>query len=159
MKTFERVWNYKGPPRIQHFLWKVAHNRLLTNLQRNKRDMDPSAICPRCQSADESIMHAIRDCSHVQETWNLFIPGKDWSRFYSQGLSSWLDWNLGRHTAHPSGCSSTILFGVIAWSIWRDRCALTIISQCPLIWPLASCIRLRILLKTFPNQMILPPCI
>ncbi|CAN1827033.1 Putative ribonuclease H protein At1g65750 [Linum perenne] len=34
---WELVWRWKGPNRIKHFLWLVAHDRLLTNEEWRKR--------------------------------------------------------------------------------------------------------------------------
>ncbi|XP_057418408.1 uncharacterized protein LOC130712598 [Lotus japonicus] len=123
-RIFGTIWKFKGPPKVQSFLWKVAHVRLLTNKERMKRRMTSDGLCPRCIDAEETVIHALRDCPHIQQIWNAFLLDKDWSKFYSQGISNWLDFNLRRNFVQRGGLSWPLLFGIIAWQIWKDRCDL-----------------------------------
>jgi hypothetical protein len=68
LPLFEAVWNWKGPARMRTTLWKMAHGKLLTNMERCHRGMSSNDLCPRCDLAPESLMHIIRDCDVV----NLF---------------------------------------------------------------------------------------
>ncbi|XP_057428997.1 uncharacterized protein LOC130722320 [Lotus japonicus] len=122
--SFEAIWKFKGPPKVQSFLWKVAHNKILTNQERMKRNMSTNATCPRCLSADETVIHAIRDCPFIQQVWNSFLLPRDWSRFYSQGISDWLNFNLRRNAVYRGRFSWPLLFGLTTWQIWKDRCDL-----------------------------------
>ncbi|CAN1749435.1 Putative ribonuclease H protein At1g65750 [Linum perenne] len=46
--AWDLVWKWVGPSRVQHFLWLVAHERLMTNLERKQRHISDNAYCPRC---------------------------------------------------------------------------------------------------------------
>lgn len=45
---FVKIWKWGGPQRIKSFLWKLAHGRLLTNDERQRRHMCSEATCSRC---------------------------------------------------------------------------------------------------------------
>lgn len=59
---FTLVWKLRAPPRVNTFLWKVAHQRLMTNAERLSRGISDSDLCPRCKTYPESIMHLLQDC-------------------------------------------------------------------------------------------------
>lgn len=67
--NFQSIWKLKTPPQINTFLWKVAHHRLMTNLERNERGIAASDVCPWCNLHPESIMHVLRDCEVTLEMW------------------------------------------------------------------------------------------
>lgn len=56
---FNKVWKRPGPSRIKSLLWKLSHDRLMTNAERKKRRMTTDDLCPRCP---ETIMHLLIDC-------------------------------------------------------------------------------------------------
>jgi hypothetical protein len=80
------AWKWPGPTRIQSFLWKLMHGRLLTNEERYKRNMTTENNCPRCNNAPESIMHVLRDCEEVTKFWNSIVRPEHWVKFFSLGL-------------------------------------------------------------------------
>lgn len=91
---FRLIWKLKTPPRVNTFLWHVAHNRLMTNATRFKRGISDSASYPWCQQQDESIMHVLRDCEGTLEMWESIVDPNQWHRFASLGLHQWLEFNL-----------------------------------------------------------------
>ncbi|CAN1157548.1 Putative ribonuclease H protein At1g65750 [Linum perenne] len=68
------VWKWQGPNRIKHFLWLVAHNRLLTNSERNRRHMTTEDCCRLCPNSTEDSLHVLRDCRSARDFW---IPAPD----------------------------------------------------------------------------------
>ncbi|CAN1129315.1 Putative ribonuclease H protein At1g65750 [Linum perenne] len=60
--VWDLVWKWSGPSRVQHFLWLVAHEKLLTNLERKRLHIAAEASCRRCAGRDESNLHVLRDC-------------------------------------------------------------------------------------------------
>lgn len=85
---YEAIWKFKDS------LWKLAHNMLVKNGGRIKRNMSYDAYCPKCQVEEDIVMHAIRDYSSVQEVWNAFIEEEDWSKCFCLGNLDWLVHNL-----------------------------------------------------------------
>lgn len=71
--VFAKAWGWKGPNRYRAFIWKIIHEKLLTNEERHKRRMTDDALCPRCGDYPDSIMHVLRDCEQVQEFWHDLI--------------------------------------------------------------------------------------
>lgn len=69
---FKKVWKWGGPSRIKAFLWKLTHAKLMTNVERKKRNMTACDLCPRCNNT-ESIMHMIWDCQDIRDWWSNII--------------------------------------------------------------------------------------
>lgn len=54
---WKKIWDCKGPHRIQTFMWMAAHERLLTNYRRSKWGIGVSPTCPTCGNGEETIIH------------------------------------------------------------------------------------------------------
>lgn len=46
---FKCIWKWKGTERIRTFLWKLGHESLMTNMERQRRMRASSATCPNLQ--------------------------------------------------------------------------------------------------------------
>jgi hypothetical protein len=55
------IWNVMVPPRIQLFLWLLAHNKLATVDNLNKKGLDKPVQCCFC-AEKESIFHLFFEC-------------------------------------------------------------------------------------------------
>lgn len=82
---FAHIWKLKTPPRINLFLWRVAHDRLMTNMERERRGISDNGLFPRCQQAPESIMHLLRDCEFAMDLWVQIVDPEKWHIFASLG--------------------------------------------------------------------------
>ncbi|MBA0826368.1 hypothetical protein Goarm_011224, partial [Gossypium armourianum] len=64
-------WNlprkYKGPQRVQIFIWLAFKQRLLTQVERLKRSIANDEYYTICRVTQEDIMHVIRDCTPTKE--------------------------------------------------------------------------------------------
>lgn len=69
---FRSIWKLNVPERVRIFVWKLAHERLLTR-EIGNRWWDGVAHCPVCLNAVESATHALRDCPVVSVIWNAFV--------------------------------------------------------------------------------------
>ncbi|CAN1153234.1 Putative ribonuclease H protein At1g65750 [Linum perenne] len=58
-QLWNRVWKWNGPNKIKHFLWLASHDRLMTNVERNRRHLTNQVSCSRCSLQPEMISHAI----------------------------------------------------------------------------------------------------
>ena len=63
------IWKLKTMPRIQAFLWKFMHNSIGVNHCLMARGVQVEAVCPRCHTEAESILHALRDCPVSKRIW------------------------------------------------------------------------------------------
>lgn len=48
------IWKWEGPNRIRYFLWMVAHDKILTNLEIFKRHLSINDLCLICHLESES---------------------------------------------------------------------------------------------------------
>lgn len=71
--NFNLVRKWIGPSRIYTFLWKLSHEKFLTNAERKHRCMLDTYVCPRCSQAPETIMHVLRDYDLVKNVCNEFL--------------------------------------------------------------------------------------
>ncbi|CAA0829108.1 Unknown protein [Striga hermonthica] len=65
---WKSIWQWVGPQRIRQFLWLAAQYRLLTNRERTRRPLTSSPTCTLCGWGEESVMHALRDCTGAAQT-------------------------------------------------------------------------------------------
>ncbi|CAN1782187.1 Putative ribonuclease H protein At1g65750 [Linum perenne] len=80
------MWRWAGPSQIRHFLWLVAHDRILTNAEHRRRHLTDVDDCQRCRSSIEDTLRVIRDCRVAKEVWSYFIPPKLATHFFSDNL-------------------------------------------------------------------------
>jgi ribonuclease HI len=66
-------------------------------------------------------MHCLRDCEDAREFWTNIINPEVWSKFFSIGLNSWLDWNLSNDNIGNNMNNWSIFFGVAVNELWKDR--------------------------------------
>lgn len=95
---WKKIWKLDLPPRIRHFLWLAAHNRLLTREACMKRNISSSASCPRCGAAVETILHVLRDCPSSRAIWLRWLGRSRLDQFNGFALQEWLRYNLSRHS-------------------------------------------------------------
>ncbi|CAN1121954.1 Putative ribonuclease H protein At1g65750 [Linum perenne] len=112
-RWWRAVWKWNGPNRIRHFLWLVVRDKLLTNEVRCQRGFSSDAICSRCSSETESILHILRDCDFAREAWSAVggfeTDGDDWKLPLTDWFQFWLAKNKGQS------------FGITCWFLWRTR--------------------------------------
>ena len=122
--TFSAKWIWKANtlPRIKTFMWQCAHNSLGVKGCLSRRGMDIDDTCPLCEEGDETVMHALRDCSWVSQIWRqLGVPfsNQDFWRLDVQ------DWLVHNGLWKPNGAVGTlpwkVVFPFALWNIWKSR--------------------------------------
>ncbi|CAN1126971.1 Putative ribonuclease H protein At1g65750 [Linum perenne] len=129
--VWKTVWRWKGPSRVKHFLWLVAHNRILTNVERQRRHLTNEAGCQRCTGLNEDTLHVIRDCKVAREVWSSLLPPGFDGNFFTDDLQTWLQHGL-KHAEWG------LSFGITLWILWKARNETTFESK------LATCDQLRL---------------
>lgn len=66
----KKIWAWRGPYRINLFLWRIMTGCLATNHERCRRHWATSDLCVACGGA-ETMAHALRNCPLAEETWKL----------------------------------------------------------------------------------------
>ncbi|CAJ2634326.1 unnamed protein product [Trifolium pratense] len=64
---WQKIWDWKGPHKLQNFMWIAAHERLLTNYRQSRWRIGVSPICPSCGNGDETLLHVLRDCVYATQ--------------------------------------------------------------------------------------------
>lgn len=69
---FERQWIWKTNTllNIQLFLWKCYHQSIGVKSCLYARGVDSGILCPLCQLALETIIHALCDCTVIRLIWH-----------------------------------------------------------------------------------------
>lgn len=94
-------------------VWLVAHDKVFTNLTRFRRHLTDNANCPRCLEAEESILHALRDCSLARDVW--LRMGKQNAFFVEQNPAAWIK------DQASGNIREVAKFLCIMWHVWLAR--------------------------------------
>lgn len=117
---WHRIWGLQVQHRVRVFVWLMAHERLLSNVER-RRHVGGSGMCDRCQEEEETVMHAVRDCRVARTVWERVVPKMLMPEFYSLGMKDWLMWVLnGSHSGGESARCAEVI-AIICWLQWRWR--------------------------------------
>ncbi|CAN1762774.1 Putative ribonuclease H protein At1g65750 [Linum perenne] len=108
------VWKWEGPCRVKNFLWLVAHNRILTNVERHRRHMADETRCVRCPDAPEDSLHVLRDFHMARELWMSLIPNIQVGTLFTVDAQTWMCTGLLDH-------HSCLQFGIVICMLWKAR--------------------------------------
>jgi hypothetical protein len=70
---WKEVWRFKCIPKIDMFIWTLAHNAILTGDNLKKKGWEGPTRCPFCVSKEETVAHILLNCSFAREVWNLAL--------------------------------------------------------------------------------------
>jgi ribonuclease HI len=96
--VWSKIWKLHVPERVRSFVWRVKWERLLTNSMKHRMGL-ASPICSYCGMADETILHALRDCPLVLQLWQQVVPYEVRGEFFMSNLHAWVDININ-HTCN-----------------------------------------------------------
>ena len=83
--------------------------------------MASSAFCSRCnEDLDESILHALCDCSVLGEFWRMLLLAGKWPAFFNATLHTWLLDNL-QNMELINGHTWSQVFASVAHFLWCIR--------------------------------------
>jgi hypothetical protein len=66
---WEMIWKLPCPPKIQQFIWRLAHNSLPLRMNIKRRGMECDTRCVCCQRLDEDGAHLFLRCKEVKKIW------------------------------------------------------------------------------------------
>lgn len=110
------MWNLGGPPKLSHFVWRACKGSLGVMSVLFNRHIRTSRNCLLCGGNDETILHAIFDCTHVAQIWTHsefagILTDAPQSSFADRLL--WLAGKVERKQLH--------IFSLLAWATWFCR--------------------------------------
>ena len=112
----EWIWKIPTLPKIKFFLWQCSHDSIPVRVLLANKGINISLVCPACNSAPETIIHALRDCPKAQSFWNSFSPPCSATSFYDTQLMVWLRINC----KSIRQCNATEL----DWGYYISHCCL-----------------------------------
>ncbi|CAJ2630361.1 unnamed protein product [Trifolium pratense] len=119
---WNKIWAWKGPHRIQTFMWIAAHGRLLTNARRSKWGVGVSPICSICGNDDETVIHTLRDCMFATRIWIKLVSSNQITNFFSSfDCREWIFMNLNKRDIGSQEGSWQSIFMVACWHLWNWR--------------------------------------
>lgn len=118
---YNRGWRVIAPERVRVFLWLVAHQAIMTNMERKRRHISENSVCPLCKGGEETIFHVLRDCPAASGLWARTVPLSKQPRFFNQTLMEFLFENLGRKKSEQRDLWPTF-FALTVWWCWKWRC-------------------------------------
>ncbi|XP_061354128.1 uncharacterized protein LOC133298795 [Gastrolobium bilobum] len=119
-KTWNRLWTWKGPQRIKIFIWKMLHQKLLTNSYMSSWN-GSDGMCSCGSGEPEFIIHALRDCHRAKVIWDCLILIDYSVVFFDSSFEQWISINFSGNfmdSSHDNWLSS---FLVTCWKIWSWR--------------------------------------
>ncbi|GLU13484.1 hypothetical protein SLE2022_301180 [Rubroshorea leprosula] len=117
---WKHLWKLKVPPKVRNFLWRAILNSLpsLDNLV--KRGITQEITCPNCHMADETLIHLLFYCPHVEPIWFGSTLGLNPRQLRVNCFSEW--WRYINGTAKQMGIPSMVeQCAIICWHIWKAR--------------------------------------
>ena len=118
----EWVLKVSSPSKIKCFLWQWCHQSIPVRAVLAKRGMDIPFLCPICNNAPETILHALRYCPKEQLFWNSPSPPFQRNLFYGVHLVDWLKLNCkSSKSYHSLNITWGILFPFALWTLWLHR--------------------------------------
>jgi hypothetical protein len=70
---WNEIWRAKCLPKIDMFIWTLAHNAILTGDNLRKKGWEGPTRCPFCVSKEETAAHLLLNCPFALEVWNLAL--------------------------------------------------------------------------------------
>ncbi|KAK5836255.1 hypothetical protein PVK06_012029 [Gossypium arboreum] len=110
------IWKLKMIPKIKVFSWKICHNILPTydNIARIRPDF--STACPRCNSGEETLIHAMQKYPKVREI--LMIGGLN-NRLIEGRYERCVDWV--EDVLQELDKKAAADFFTLLWNCWNAK--------------------------------------
>ncbi|KAL2933353.1 hypothetical protein RDABS01_016472 [Bienertia sinuspersici] len=95
------------------------HDRVLCNVNREKRNLNDDKTCPICKNEEEDLLHKLRDCPHVRYILTNFCPTEMRNNFFNEScIQTCLENCLKNQRVDETW---SIAFPLICWWTWRWR--------------------------------------
>ncbi|KAL6141307.1 hypothetical protein ACLB2K_059597 [Fragaria x ananassa] len=114
---WKALWKLKTPPKLKTFYWSLLHKKLLTNVQRVRRNFTADKSCPIYNNADETLLHLFRDCPRSSAIWNEFLSPGPILNFFTQNQDNWIAAQVHCRSVIQENVKWCNLFVFICWFI------------------------------------------
>jgi hypothetical protein len=66
---WKAIWKLPVPPKVQQFIWRLAHNSLPLRMNIKQRGIECDTLCQCCKRLDEDGAHLFLKCKVVKQAW------------------------------------------------------------------------------------------
>jgi hypothetical protein len=66
---WQDIWKLKLPNKEKKILWRACHEILPTRVNLRRRKIIDVSLCPICEAADETVVHALWQCPAATDVW------------------------------------------------------------------------------------------
>ncbi|XP_043809034.1 uncharacterized protein LOC110606238 [Manihot esculenta] len=95
LPLWKLIWKATGTQRMRVFLWEVAHEKIMVNVQRFRKGWINSNLCMSYGTQSESVLHVLRDCNFFKSCWLNLLPASEVQTFFGfVDIREWLSWCL-----------------------------------------------------------------
>ncbi|CAL9017991.1 unnamed protein product [Prunus brigantina] len=134
--NWDTIWKLHVPPKIKTFVWLLFQGKLVTNVQRVRRNLAYNSNCPCCNVSMESLDHLFRGCSHTARMWNSIGIPNQIDHSFSMDFKDWLFINIKASFICMQGIPWSSLFLASLWFCWKWRCKKVFdVNFTPPHWP------------------------
>lgn len=121
-KVWSKIWSLKHWPKINIFLWLVAHGSILTWDNLTKRGFIGLSICPLCLEEAETMNHLLNICPFSAQVWDHCASIMRTSDRKRDNISTTIEeWREVAFHLPILNCIWQLLPGFILWKIWKER--------------------------------------
>lgn len=92
--AWDLIWKLYLPPKIKTFIWLIGHDKILTNVQRERRNLTTDPNCHRCRFLPKTMEHMFKECQHAQQAWNSIEIPPAMAHTVSLSFDVWVMINL-----------------------------------------------------------------
>ncbi|KAE8681658.1 hypothetical protein F3Y22_tig00111311pilonHSYRG00247 [Hibiscus syriacus] len=112
------VWAGVVPPRVEVFVWQVAHQRVAVKDELLKRSVTgiDHLLCPMCGKCEESISHMFLHCEVVWFLWFRFLRVCNVSFVV---LKKMIDFLISWDDLVPGSTIWKFIPRAVLWSVWK----------------------------------------
>lgn len=116
-KIWKRIWRMCVPPKVQVFWWRVVNDYLPTKGILHRRHIEPIPNCEICGADEESIQHALMECTVAKSFWakTRKLTGVKMPKLHPD---TWAHDLVDLNICPPKN-AAVILCGM--WSLWMAR--------------------------------------
>ncbi|XP_057251804.1 uncharacterized protein LOC125498516 [Beta vulgaris subsp. vulgaris] len=110
------VWKITGPPKLCHFIWRACKGRLGVMDVLYRRHIREHSTCPVCGCEEETIMHALFNCTYASKIWlHSNFQGMLMEALHTSFAERFM-WLAGRLDSEELAS-----FGALVWAAWFCR--------------------------------------
>ncbi|XWS19204.1 hypothetical protein CRYUN_Cryun32bG0111000 [Craigia yunnanensis] len=90
VRFWRKLWAAKVPSKIKMCLWKMSHDFLPVLANLFKKRVCTQITCQLCGSENETVIHAVKNCSIASEVWRKTQMYQHWQITDETNISEWL---------------------------------------------------------------------